>query len=321
MLWSHWPPSPRPTERWRCSDRIQRYLANSFKQNCADMPSTGDRIGGVLVGLLLLGVGPGCKAQSTPAVTPAPRRAVAGADSSLRALASARGRLFGSVLERANLDRVGDSLYRVFAGSQFSVVTAPCKIGNIRPTPSEFRFGGCDRVVEFAREHHMVVRGHTLFYWKRNVPGWMEALPDTALWRVLRQYVDSTVRRYRGKVQYWDVANELVDPDDRPGRGGVPLQDTTFWLRRLGPSSIDSVFVWAHKADPSALLFYNERGIESGERWVEAIIEMVTSLKRRGIPIDGVGLQFHLWPATTFRKAQLLEALNQIASLGLEIHV
>ena len=43
------------------------------------------------------------------------------------------------------------------------------------------------------------------------------------------------------------------------------LRDS-LWLRELGPGSIADAFRWAHKADPKAILFYNDYNTEGSTR-------------------------------------------------------
>ena len=63
----------------------------------------------------------------------------------------------------------------------------------------------------------------------------------------------------------------------------------------IGEDFLDSAFVWAHKADPNAVLILNDYGVEfKGDAKAEAFYNLAKSLKDRGVPIDGVGLQCHL---------------------------
>lgn len=239
---------------------------------------------------------------------------------SLRELAAGRGILVGSMLRAPHLDRADDPEYAQFAGAQFSVITAPCYMSWLRPTRAEYKFAECDRLVAFAAEHSIEVRGHTLFWWNA-LPTWLPSLPDSALWDVLHQHVDSVVRRYRGKIKYWDVANELVDGRRPLSRGKAQFRQSTLWIARLGLGAIDSAFIWAHRADPDAKLFYNEAGIERGGGRAEAIVQMASYLVQRGLPINGVGLQFHLRQNTELQMDELRSALGRIAALGLDIQI
>ena len=58
---------------------------------------------------------------------------------------------------------------------------------------------------------------------------------------------------------------------------------------------MEQAFQWAHAADPDALLFYNEAEVETYDAKANAVAAMVQDFRRRGVPIDGVGLQLHQW--------------------------
>lgn len=91
-----------------------------------------------------------------------------------------------------------------------------------------------------------------------------------------------------------------------------------------GSAYIEPVFRWAHKADPHALLFYNEAEGEGLNRKSDAIYMMVKDFKRRGVPIDDVGLQMHI-PAFDADMTAITPALSanmrQLTALGLQIHI
>ena len=91
---------------------------------------------------------------------------------------------------------------------------------------------------------------------------------------------------FRGKVWAWDVVNEAFNDDGT-------LRDT-LWLRVLGPEYIADSFRWAHEADPKAVLFYNDYNIEGVNAKSDAVYDLVRTLRRQGVPVEGVGLQGHL---------------------------
>lgn len=95
-------------------------------------------------------------------------------------------------------------------------------------------------------------------------------------------------------------------------------------LSGKGSAYIEPVFRWAHKADPHALLFYNEAEGAGLNRSSDAIYMMVKDFKRRGVPIDGVGLQMHipgLDADMTAITAALSANMRRLTALGLQIHI
>ena len=139
----------------------------------------------------------------------------------------------------------------------------------------------------------------------------------------LKNWVNTMVTRYKGKVTGWDVANEVVVDGsgdlrisaNSSGSGG----DYFYWADYLGKSYIDSAFRWANVADPDAKLFINDYNLESDNRKLDSVIKIINELKTAGIPIHGVGLQMHININTN--NAGIDNAFQKLAATGLLVHV
>jgi endo-1,4-beta-xylanase len=182
------------------------------------------------------------------------------------------------------------------------------KWAEIHPSPDRYDFSAADALVAFARRHGMAVRGHNLV-WAINNPGWLEHGTWTRdeLLGILHAHIRAVVGRYRGQIAQWDVVNEVVD-----GRG--ELRDS-IWLRRIGPEYIDLAFEWAHQADPGALLFDNEDASGDGRSVKQrGILRLVQSLRQRGVPISGVGIETHtgLYRHLGAHVSSFMRALNSV---------
>jgi hypothetical protein len=88
-----------------------------------------------------------------------------------------------------------------------------------------------------------------------------------------------------------------------------------------GSAYIEQVFRWAHAADPDALLFYNDNGGETINPKSDAVYEMVQDFKRRGVPIDGVGLQMHVIDDLNLDFAGIAANIARFPALGIQIHI
>jgi endo-1,4-beta-xylanase len=210
-----------------------------------------------------------------------------------------------------------DAGYRDLVGREAASVTPEneMKWRVLRPGPDEFDFSAADAIVDFATTLGMAVRGHA-FLWHRDVPAWLgePARTREEVAQVLHDHVTAVVSRYRGRVAQWDVVNEAIDRDDSS------LRDD-FWRRTLGDDAMVSAFVAARAADPEARLFYNDYGIERRGARLDAVRRLVDSLRSRGAPVDGVGIQCHLRPATAPSPKELERALKAFAKDGLEVAV
>jgi endo-1,4-beta-xylanase len=89
------------------------------------------------------------------------------------------------------------------------------------------------------------------------------------------------------------------------------------WYQICGDDFIVKAFEYAHAADPDAKLYYNDYNSERPEKR-ERIYKFLKSLKDRGVPIDGVGLQAH-WSLQEPTGNELRTAIERYSSLGLKI--
>lgn len=90
------------------------------------------------------------------------------------------------------------------------------------------------------------------------------------------------------EILAWDVVNEAINDG-----GTDPLKTVKPWYPLL-PSYIDDAFTFARAADKDALLFYNDYNIVYNNKKVDRIVDMVKSMQKRKVPIDGIGFQTHL---------------------------
>lgn len=103
---------------------------------------------------------------------------------------------------------------------------------------------------------------------------------------ILHQHITAEVTHFKGRIWQWDVVNEALN-DDGTMRDSI-------WLQKLGPGYIADAFRWAHQADPEALLFINDYNIEGVNAKSTAVYNLVTDLRKQGVPVQGVGIQGHL---------------------------
>lgn len=192
------------------------------------------------------------------------------------------------------------------------------KMEPIHPKENEYRWKDADTIVAFARRNNLKVRGHTLC-WHSQAPAWMfvdnngSTVSKEVLLQRLKDHITTVVNRYKGSVYAWDVVNEAIsDKRDeylRPSK----------WQQIIGDEYIAKAFEYAHEADPSALLFYNDYNEISPVKR-EKIYKLVKTLKDAGVPIHGVGLQAH-WAINEPSRAQLDSTLQRFSQLGLQVQI
>ncbi|MCM2517443.1 endo-1,4-beta-xylanase [Streptomyces griseoincarnatus] len=210
-----------------------------------------------------------------------------------------------------------DKEYRKVLGREFSSVSPEnqMKWDYIHPERDRYDFGQADAIVEFARKNRQVVRGHTLLWHSQN-PAWLEEgdFTKAELRGILRQHITKVVGRYKGKIQQWDVANEIFDD-----QGNLRTQEN-IWIRELGPEIVADAFRWAHKADPKAKLFFNDFNVESVNAKSDAYYALVKDLLKQRVPVHGFSVQGHLSTRYGF-PGDLADNLHRFDALGLETAV
>jgi len=249
----------------------------------------------------------------------------------LRQAAAARGIPIGAAAsadEYGSPDLLQNPSYANLLSSQYSMLEPgnAMKWDVTQPAQMTYNFQPGDELVAFAQENGMRVRGHNLC-WYTQLPSWLAPYAATAtpadMATLLENHITAEVTHFKGQVFAWDVVNEAFDD---PSGSAVPgLRDSIWYdqpgIGQTGTGYIEQALRWAHAADPSALLFYNDYGIEGQTPKFTAVYNMVQDFVQRGVPINGVGFEMHLelggYPSAT----DLATNMQQLAALGIEVHI
>lgn len=207
-----------------------------------------------------------------------------------------------------------------FIAYNFSSITAEndMKMGPLQPKEGVFNWANADRIVNFAAENNLKIRGHVLC-WHEQAGNWIfvdnegKDVSREVLLERLRTHIHTVVNRYKGKVYAWDVVNEAID--DNPNN----LLRNSKWKQIIGEDFVEKAFEYAHEADPNAKLFYNDYNSVLPDK-AQRIYTLLKRLKDKNIPIHGVGLQAH-WSIFGPSREEIESAIERYASLGLEIHI
>ncbi len=220
------------------------------------------------------------------------------------------------------------------------VAETSLKWRNTQPQPGELRFDLADDEIAWAESNGFDVKAHVLLWGNAppaasgsGTPEWLrDRYPDpvlgpadaASLRQLIRERVDTVVPRYAGRIDVWEVTNEMLNPL------------TSWFATRLGPGIVNDIFTWTRAADPGAELVYNE--------WISEIFtglpgpdsvdvrDRVLELLDAGVPIDAVGQQGHFAPGLVnvgvdvdlsqrTRVDDYAEALDTLAETGLPIHI
>ena len=200
----------------------------------------------------------------------------------------------------------------------------------LQPVEGQFHFEEADKMIEFAKEHDMEVRFHTLV-WHNQTPAWFFqdkngepmvvdgeiADPDnyeanrTLLLDRMETHIREVVRRYAHDIDSWDVVNEAIE--------GNGYRQSDYYIM-TGSDFIHEAFrITAdelEKQGATAKLYYNDYETQN-PRKRDLIYEMVKEMMEKDIPIDGIGHQAHM--TLIHPPVELLvESIEKMASLGLD---
>ena len=226
---------------------------------------------------------------------------------SLRELARQRHIKVGTAIGQPELGT--DPEHLAVAAREYSSVTPEnaMKWEVIHPERDRYDFSGADQTVAFAEANHMMVRGHTLVWHSQN-PAWLTngTFTRRELIDILRDHIHTVVGHFAGRVQQWDVANEVVRDD------GSGLRDN-LWLRGIGSEYLAMAFEFAHEADPKAVLYLNDYLTDTVNPKSDVVLGVAHLLRQVGVPIQGIGIQSHRFLVLPEPQADIEANFRRIA--------
>ena len=234
----------------------------------------------------------------------------------LRVGADARGVYVGAAVDMNPFRN--EAAYRTALGREFNMLVAEnaMKFDAMHPSQNTYNFTAADELVAYAEANGMAVRGHVLV-WHSQLPGWLTngAFNRDQMIAIMQDHIQTVVGRYRGRIAAWDVVNEAISDNNGQPRDSV-------WRQRIGPDYIALAFQFARQADPGAKLYYNDYEAEGSGAKSDAVFNLVSGLRSQGVPIDGVGWQWHKINGSnaTVTSAHVNNAAR-IANLGLELTI
>ena len=185
-------------------------------------------------------------------------------------------------------------------------------------SPYEYRRPPTDPVVAFCESKGINMNGHAIIYGMRRWghPAWMPE-DRKAMEPLFENHVRELAQRYKGRVQRWDVVNESIDQANR----GLMPDDYTF-----------KTYTWAMRYFPETVRFNsNDNNIYAGLDMHRRYVEIVRNLIDRGVRIDNVGVQMHIYSpkmatgiakgADVLTPASNRAALDCLSDAGRPIHI
>lgn len=207
----------------------------------------------------------------------------------------------GGCINSGDITGKGENFTSMMKQFNSFVLENEAKPEAMHPEENRYNFSTVDKFVDFGEEYGVRLRGHTLL-WHAQVPDWFffkkgtsgEAASAEQLLKRIDEHVTTIVDHYKGKIDVWDVVNEVFNDDGT-------LRNSR-WLQIVGDYDgdgdkydyIEAAFKAAAKADPDAKLVINDYNLEWSFAKTQGVFDLVKSMLEDGIKVDGVGLQMHI---------------------------
>ncbi|MDG1038507.1 MAG: endo-1,4-beta-xylanase [Polaribacter sp.] len=179
----------------------------------------------------------------------------------------------------------------------------------LQTSPNKFEFDLADKYVEFGLNNNMHIVGHTLV-WHSQLADFMNEVTDkTIMSNYVSNHINTIVKRYKGKIDTWDVVNEALNEDGT-------LRESIF-LKTLGENYIIDAFKLAEKGDPNAELAYNDYNLCNPKKR-EGALRLIENLQKENAKINAVGIQAH-WQLNTPSINEIEKSIIAYAGLGVKV--
>ena len=175
------------------------------------------------------------------------------------------------------------------------------KYGRVQPEEGHFTFEDADKIVAFAKENHMHIRGHAPV-WHNQTPDWFHLqggrpAPRELVYERLDAHIKTVAEHFGDAVYCWDVVNEATTdtvPERHLQRYGNEVYRQTKYLNACGIEYLEKAYHLMRKYSPNALDV--------------------------GAPLQGFGMQNH-YSIYSPEIDEVKKSIETYASLGLRIHV
>jgi endo-1,4-beta-xylanase len=174
-------------------------------------------------------------------------------------------------------------------------------------------------LVNWCLKEGITVMGHTLVWTNHyGVPGWVKAYPPEKSEKLLLARVKREINDFKGSINYWIVVNESIhcrtwENTAKPDYSWESISDVADY--------VDKALHAARSANPQAHLILNDFGQIARKNERDRFCDLVAELKRRGSPLDGLGLQAHEPKDEWFAPEKVRATLDRLAAFGYALHI
>lgn len=224
--------------------------------------------------------------------------------------------------------------YRKQFADVFNYATLPFYWMYYEPEPDKPRHVYMDRLVTWCQQQDIQVKGHPLA-WNWYDPKWLpEDDPDEIYRRQLAR-IDDIVTHFAGRVDCWDVVNEVSHFDREGFLNHVSPRYTRMWQKVGRMELTRACFRHARTANPHATLLINDYKTDADyERVIERLADTKRSVQRERtdgtgavapnwlaaqLPYNVIGIQSHMG-YFGWSQQRVASVCDRFARFGVPIH-
>ena len=185
-------------------------------------------------------------------------------------------------------------------------------------------FEKADAMVQWAKDHNMKVRGHTLV-WHTQTPEWVWSSGRDQTLANIDDHIERMLKHFNkggdDTVYCWDVVNEALDDND--SNPNETYRKSGFYNSVGSEEYIARAFkkadAVAQQIGSDVQLFYNDYNLDNPNKRAKAV-RLINYVRSQGGRIDGIGMQGH-YKMPTFNLDNFEESIRTFTGMGLDVQL
>lgn len=179
--------------------------------------------------------------------------------------------------------------------------------------------------IEWCKANGITTKGHPLVWATYSgTPQWITEYTVAETEELLKTRVINITSGFRDKIELWDVVNEPVNV--KTWRHKIQnFNDKNDWsvtdTISLIADYVEDALRWGHKGNPDAALMINEYRTLADKEVRKRYDDLLTELKRRNVPMRGIGIQGHEPRQEWFSPVEIWKTFDQYQRFGYPIHI
>ena len=194
-------------------------------------------------------------------------------------------KFLGNITTRGNVE-AGGGLPQYYTLWNQITCENESKWASVEGTRGVFNWSGADRAFNYAQQHGFTHKFHALV-WGAQYPGWLESLSPKQRFNAIINWFNHAKDQYDA-LPMIDVVNEAIGMHQD---GNPMMKESLGGGGKTGYDWLIKAFDMAYERWPDAILIYNDYNSFTWD--LDNYIELVSTLRNAGAPIDAYGNQSH----------------------------